>query len=109
MRAGNKPCHNHGEETRRHKRLMKRSSQLDWNDLQEIAKMKGIRVLGAFVEEPANAVGAASSDAAMPSTPSHHSSPSSGVAAEAEPAADSDDEMARPPNASTADASRVDH
>ena len=66
-------------------------------------------MLGAFVEEPANVGGPAPSDAAMPSKPSHRSSPSSGVAAEAEPAADSDEEVARTPHSSKTDASRVDH
>lgn len=34
-----------GQENRKHRRLMKRAGQLDWEDLQEIAKMKGVDVL----------------------------------------------------------------
>ena len=33
------------QETRKHRRLMKKAAQLDWTDLQEIAKMKGVGVL----------------------------------------------------------------
>lgn len=40
------------EETRKHKRLMKRSAQLDWDDLREIAKMKGMAALEILVGGP---------------------------------------------------------
>jgi len=33
---------------------MKKAAQLDWNDLQEIAKMKGVGVLAPSVPAPAN-------------------------------------------------------
>ena len=39
---------------------MKKTSQLDWNDLQEIAKMKGVGVLAPSVPAPANSAGSSS-------------------------------------------------
>lgn len=33
------------QESRKHKRLMKRAGQLDWDDLREIAAMKGMTTL----------------------------------------------------------------
>ena len=41
------------QEARKHKRLMKKASQLEWKDLQRIAEIKG---LGTFVRTEASSV-----------------------------------------------------
>lgn len=41
------------QESRKHRRLMKRSAQLDWEDLKEIARMKGVNVMMAPPESAA--------------------------------------------------------
>ena len=47
---------------------MKKTSQLDWNDLQEIAKMKGVGVLAPSVPAPANSAGSSSDSEPEPAS-----------------------------------------